>query len=209
MITNPVDYYNALQQIKDLNKPQYALLLPTDEKIYEIDLSTREIKAPKFLSLHTDHYAETIYFKVDRFYDNMDLADTVCTIQYLNDGVKKLTGEADTGRMYLVPFFDITTFKEEGKMLIPWQISGEVARAAGNITFSVRFFKLADNKKDYLYSINTSPATSKILIGMDLNLTDKNQDNFYVPADQVSEIYSRIDELSKQIDLYWVEVENI
>ena len=205
MITNPVDFYEALLQINDNNKPQYALLLPTDETIYDIDLSTREIKAPKYLSLHTDHYAETIYFKVDRFYDNMDLADTVCTIQYINDGVKKLTGEADEGRMYLVPFFDIATFKDEGKMLIPWQISGEVARAPGNLTFSVRFFKL-NEANEYIYSINTKPAVSKILSGMGLNLTDTNKDNFYVPADQVTEIYNRIDELSKLIDLYWIEV---
>ena len=108
MITNPNDYYNAIQQIKDLNKPQYAILLPVDEKIYNIDLDNRSIEAPEFLSLQTDHYAETVYFLVDRYYDNMDLADTICTVQYQNEKDKD-------GRIYLVPFFDITTYKRKIK----------------------------------------------------------------------------------------------
>ena len=43
MITSPLDYYNALLQIKDKNKPNYAILLPTDETIYDIDLNTRKV----------------------------------------------------------------------------------------------------------------------------------------------------------------------
>ena len=200
MITNAIDYYNAIIQIKDLNKPQYAILLPTDENIYDIDLNSRTVKAPDYLSLRTDHYAETIYFKVDRFYDNMDMADTVCTIQYLNSGIKD-----DSGKMYLVPFYDIYTYKEEKKILLPWQISGEATRAAGNLTFSFRFFKLNDEGQ-YIYSLNTIPVTSKILQGMDLNLTEDNKDDFYIEADEVSKMNTRIDELSKQIGLYWTEV---
>lgn len=198
MITSPLDYYNAIDQIKDKNKPHYAILLPTDETIYEIDLSTRKVEAPKFLSLQSDNYAETIYFKVDRFYDNMDLADTVCSIQYQNSGIKD-----DEGRMYLVPFFDITTYKKEKKILFPWQISGEVARAPGNITFSIRFFKLNDLGQ-YIYKVNTLPATSKILAGLDLNLDQ--YDNEYKNSDIITNLQNSINTLSNQIGVYWIEV---
>lgn len=201
MITNPIDYYNAIQQIKDLNKPQYAILLPTDEKIYNIDLDNRSIEAPEFLSLQTDHYAETVYFLVDRYYDNMDLADTICTIQYQNEKDKD-------GRIYLVPFFDITTYKKENKILIPWQISGEATRNAGTITFSVRFFKLNDfaesGKKDYIYSLNTKPAVSKILYGMDID--SENNENLYIPANIVTQLMNDIERVSRQSDLYWTEI---
>lgn len=201
MITNPIDYYNAIQQIKDLNKPQYAILLPTDEKIYNIDLDNRSIEAPEFLSLQTDHYAETVYFLVDRYYDNMDLADTICTVQYQNEKDKD-------GRIYLVPFFDITTYKKENKILIPWQISGEATRNAGIITFSVRFFKLNDfaenGKKDYIYSLNTKPAVSKILYGMDVD--SENNENLYIPADIVTQLMNDIERVSRQSDLYWTEI---
>ena len=202
MITNPIDYYNAIQQIKDKNKPQYAILLPTDENIYNIDLSTREVEAPEYLSLYTDQYAETVYFKADRYYDNMDLADTVCTIQYVNDGVKKLTGEEDEGRVYLVPFIDIFTFKKENKILIPWQISGEVARVPGNITFSIRFFKLNEIGQ-YIYNINTLPAKSKILNGLDLNLEE--YDDIYKDSDIITSLENRINDLSNLMGLYWIE----
>lgn len=201
MITNPNDYYNAIQQIKDLNKPQYAILLPVDEKIYNIDLDNRSIEAPEFLSLQTDHYAETVYFLVDRYYDNMDLADTICTVQYQNEKDKD-------GRIYLVPFFDITTYKKENKILIPWQISGEATRNAGTITFSVRFFKLNDfaenGKKDYIYSLNTKPAVSKILYGMDID--SENNENLYIPADIVTQLMNDIERVSRQSDLYWIEI---
>lgn len=201
MITNPNDYYNAIQQIKDLNKPQYAILLPVDEKIYNIDLDNRSIEAPEFLSLQTDHYAETVYFLVDRYYDNMDLADTICTVQYQNEKDKD-------GRIYLVPFFDITTYKKENKILIPWQISGEATRNAGTITFSVRFFKLNDfaenGKKDYIYSLNTKPAVSKILYGMDID--PESNENLYIPADIVTQLMNDIERVSRQSDLYWIEI---
>lgn len=201
MITNPNDYYNAIQQIKDLNKPQYAILLPVDEKIYNIDLDNRSIEAPEFLSLQTDHYAETVYFLVDRYYDNMDLADTICTVQYQNE-------KDEDGRIYLVPFFDITTYKKENKILIPWQISGEATRNAGTITFSVRFFKLNDfaenGKKDYIYSLNTEPAVSKILYGMDID--PENNENLYIPADIVTQLMNDIERVSRQSNLYWIEI---
>ena len=198
MITSPLDYYNTITQIKDKNKPHYAILLPTDETIYEVDLSTRKVEAPKFLSLQSDNYAETIYFKIDRFYDNMDLADTVCSIQYQNSSIKD-----DEGRMYLVPFFDITTYKEEKKILFPWQISGEVARAPGNITFSIRFFKLNDLGQ-YIYEINTLPATSKILAGLDLDLDQ--YDDEYKNSDIITNLQNSINTLSNQVGVYWIEV---
>ena len=46
MITTPQEYYDLLYRIQDENKPTLALLLPSDEKIFEIDLKTRKIDAP-------------------------------------------------------------------------------------------------------------------------------------------------------------------
>ena len=131
----------------------------------------------------------------------MDLADTICTVQYQNE-------KDEDGRIYLVPFFDITTYKKENKILIPWQISGEATRNAGTITFSVRFFKLNDfaenGKKDYIYSLNTEPAVSKILYGMDID--PENNENLYIPADIVTQLMNDIERVSRQSNLYWIEI---
>lgn len=198
MITSPLDYYNALLQVKDKSKPNYAILLPTDETIYNIDLNTRKVQAPKYLGVESDIYAETIYFKVDRFFDNMDLADTTCSIQYINNGIKD-----DTGNSYLVPFFDVTTYKKEQKILIPWQISNIVTKAPGDITFSFRFFKLNESNKN-IYELNTLPASSKILKGINIDL--EGYDDEYKDADIISNLQNRINELSNQVGTYWIEI---
>ena len=80
MITTPQDYNSKLHLIKNTNKPSIAVLLPSDEKIYNINLSERKIEAPEYLSIEKDHYAETIYFLVDRYYDNVDLVETTCIV---------------------------------------------------------------------------------------------------------------------------------
>ena len=80
MITTPEEYIAKLYLIQNNNLPTVALLLPSDETIYNIDLNSRTIEAPEFLSTETDHFAETIYFKVDRYFDNMDSTKTICII---------------------------------------------------------------------------------------------------------------------------------
>lgn len=67
------------------NIPTKAILLPSDETIYEIDLNSRVIKTPSFLSVKKDQAAETIYFLIDRFAGEIDLANTACLIQYRNE----------------------------------------------------------------------------------------------------------------------------
>ena len=80
MITNPNEYLAALAYIQDNNFPVQAVLVPASERTYEINLNTREVEAPKFISVEKDHKSETIYFKVDRFFDYMDLSQTACVI---------------------------------------------------------------------------------------------------------------------------------
>lgn len=77
-------------------------MMPDENNLYEIDLDSRIIKAPEFLSIEDDHAAQTIYFLVDRFYDNMDLSTTACVVQYINSNKEEY--------YYSVPFYDITTF---------------------------------------------------------------------------------------------------
>jgi hypothetical protein len=83
MITTAEQYNANLHLIHNNNPPTYAAL-PTPDYIYNIDISTREIDAPKFLGVETDNVSETIYFIVDRFADYMDLSTTSCVITYIN-----------------------------------------------------------------------------------------------------------------------------
>ena len=77
-----------------------------------------------------------------------------------------------------MPFYDITTCADEGKMIFPWCIDGVATEAAGQIQYSIRFYiteEVAEGKFKFLYNLNTIPTISKILHGMKFNLqVDEN-----------------------------------
>lgn len=196
MITTPKDYYNLYHRIQSENAPSLAILLPTDEKIYTVDLNARSVEVPEFLSVETDHRAETIYFKVNRFYDFFDLTQAVCIIHYVN-----ALGEV---RAYPVPYYDIETFGEEDLILFPWIIDGDATKAAGVITYSIRFYKLNESGKSYLYNINTLPVKSKILHGIG-KTEDIDVETDYL-ATLKDDIYQKIHDIAG-FDLYWEESE--
>jgi hypothetical protein len=119
VITNPNDYKEFLYQIQDPNRQTEAIILPINEPLYEIDLNTRTIMAPPYLSVEYDHNAETVYFLVDRYYELVDLSTLFCVIQYENASPVK----EERGHIYPIPYFDTSSsFVPEGKMIFPWRI---------------------------------------------------------------------------------------
>lgn len=169
MITSAQEYYENLYRIQDENPPTLALLLPSTERIYNIDLNSRTIEAPEYLSVETDHRAEAIYFKMPRFFDGVDLTTKVGLIQYEN--------AAGEGHVYVIPFYDVETADRldigigsgiRQTVLFPWLIDNNVAKKAGVVKYNIRFYELA-SEAQVLYSLNTLPAESKILHGIDLS----------------------------------------
>jgi hypothetical protein len=128
MITTAEQYNANLHLIYNVNPPIYATL-PTADNIYNIDINTREIDAPRFLAVEKDNISETIYFIVDRYADYMDLATTCCVITYTN--------AAKNTRTYAVPFYDIYTFGDNKKMIIPWCLDAGVTEAPGVVEFAL------------------------------------------------------------------------
>lgn len=202
MITTPKDYASLLYLLQDSNRQVTAIQLPSDEKIYNIDLNTRIIEAPQFLSVKQDHNAETIYFKVDRYFDNTDLSrsDISIVIQYENND----PDPKKRGFVYAPPFKDITTLEKEGKILFPWVIEGPATAFAGKVTFSIRFYKL-NSKSFYEYNLNTLPCTSQVLHGMDMYKTVNG--NYADLPTEIEKIYTRIEEVDRAHDLYWITIE--
>lgn len=197
---------DVLQQIQQNNISPSAdgqlpapetIIMPTSQKLYEVDLSTRTISGPETLSVQSDHYAETVYFIMDRYYDHMDLAQTNCVVQYVSNGESYI---------YAVPFCDITTY--EGKMIIPWSISLSATKNSGNIRYFIKFYLLEkgdNNEANLIYSLNTLPANSKVL-------TTLSQDDF-VEEDQTLELPNRYSELisdfiqiADSATVYWTDV---
>ena len=195
MQTISTEYWRNLYRIQqDHNLPSLALLIPSTENIYELNLNTRVITPPEFLSNYTDHGAEVLYFKCDRFYDYMDLANCAIVIQY-----KNAKGES---RLYAVPFVDVATCSLENKMLIPWCVDGNVTAQAGEVTFSIRFYKIDINGTELVYSLSTLPAKSKVLETM--NVVEDNGEAFVFTPSQYEELVARIQAYENMNDLEWI-----
>ena len=199
MITNSNDYEKLLWQIQSNAPIQKAILLPTDEQIYDIDLNTRKVSVPKYLSVKDDHQAETIYFKFDRFYENMDLSTTGCIIKYINAEKNSF--------IYPVPFYDIHTAGAENKIIIPWCIQGQATKKAGTIKFSVCFFKINEDH-ELSYTLNTLVAESEILQGQNEQNFDNLSSSSITLDNNLLELIWELERLSQEqkLAVYWVDV---
>ena len=213
MITTQEEYYHLLYRIQENNAPTTAILLPSTERTYYIDLNKREIEAPEFLSVEHDHTAETLYFVVDRYYDHQDLSQMTCVIQYVNAN--------NESYVYLVPYYDIDTLGNEfvNRMIIPWNIGGNVTAYPGEVTFSFRFYKIdpyvlqasytdehgnfvvPNDKTIFLYNLSTQAATSKVLHGIGTEILE--EEYYYIAPSEVLNIYQKIDDLQKLTVQYW------
>ena len=80
-VENLEQFFGSIQEIAALDSKY--LRLPLDEPMFEIDANSRKINvdATPFkangLSVQGDHLAETVFFKIDRYYDTMDLMNTI------------------------------------------------------------------------------------------------------------------------------------
>ena len=204
MITTAEDYYGLLYKVQDKNAPSIAVLLPTDEKIYEVDLDTRQIEAPEYVSVSSDHLAEVIYFKCPRFYDGVDLAETTCVIEYINAKGKAY--------FYPVPFFDVSTYstynpetlEEEPHILFPWAIDSSVCAAAGKVQFAIRFYQLGGKDGTKLeYNISTLPAETSVLEGL---ASDLDYEEYTDTLKAYGETVLQYLKNASDVGVFWLDV---
>lgn len=178
--------------------------IPSDEQVYNINLNTREVETPEYLSILEDHNAEVIWFKADRFYDDVDLFGATCWIQYKN---------ADGESYVTVTLPKVIAESDHDKLYIPWPITNSVAKATGNVSFSFKFFKIGEDKRVY-FSLHTKPAVSKILLGLDVKLDEFLQDDkddskidpqYSEFIKMYQELTNAYTQLSGEYNLYWLE----
>lgn len=200
------DYYDTLLDIqKNYRSANLKFPLYTTEgdenlnvqPLIDIDLNKREIILPPeyqdFLSMERDHYAETVYFKVDRYFEDVDLFRTVIVVEYID-----ATGK--NSRIFPVALKDIIS--EPGKIIFAWCIGNEATRVAGTIKFAVRFYLVNEQEKKFDYNLSTQPQYGNILHGMDeIDWQEEYADKFTPSI--VEEVLAAI-ETAKFI--YWTDV---
>ena len=146
-------------------RPDYVLI-PSDEEPFEINANTREIKVPsttfgKCAGVVGDDMCEIITFVIDRYFDYTDLAQANICIQWKLPGADGEEGVSHIGLRDLIT--------SSGKIRFGWPLTKELTKTAGNITFSVRFYKEKvineddENKETKIvYLFNTKTATIPI-----------------------------------------------
>lgn len=190
---------NFLFEISSQNPPTLAELPNATKKMYEVNLETRQIQSPDFLSVTQDHRAEIVYFVLDRYFDYMDLSNTTCIISYV--------APDKSTYVYIVPYYDIYTYRAYNKMIIPWEIDGSATQYKGILQYSICFYKISGEGQSakLAYKLNTLPAQSEILEG--LNVDPLNKDIIDFETQAYEQIMQHISELKRNQGIYWEIVE--
>lgn len=175
-------YFNNIQDLAKIDKK--FTILPTDEDYFEIDANSRAITIPATfkkngIGVKGDQVAEIIYFRVDRYYDFMDLAlDNVdIVIQW-----KNANNKVGTSSVWLK---DIDTYTD--KLVFGWPIDRDITETEGVLQFSVRFISFDDNK-NIIYSLSTLTSS----VGINPSITEIDPDNLFLSEDVNEMIFNRI-----------------
>lgn len=206
MIISEQEYVSILHQINNPNLFFNYIQAPADEKLYKIDLNTKEIEAPDNLGSQGSHNSEIIWFVVDRFFDMRDLSTCACWIEYVN---------ADKESYYFStvfkPFLDM---EGNEKLAIPWVISKEVTKIAGTVEFAFHFYNTIQTNDttgnpigvQYSFILNTKAAKSKVLNGISI-VAPASDATAYFAESRLEQIEQDLATLAGKYVLYWTGLE--
>ena len=146
-------------------------ILPLDENYFNIDTNTRMIEVPASfrkngVGVQGDMGAETIYFKVPRYFDAMDLNNTDIYIQWQYTNSQNGQSEQGISREWVR---DIES--EDDYLIFGWVLGGRITEEAGSLQFSVRFIRgqKDDDKNVTEISYSLSTLTATVMINPGLN----------------------------------------
>lgn len=198
MITDSKEYINFLKEIQDSGTTTYSAL-PSTEPRFLINANKRKITIPSefsFLSVRYDHQAETVYFEIDRYFDDVDLSQHTCIVQFIN---KDEYGNVSEG-YYRVPVIDVTTV--DGKIVFGWLIESGATKYAGNIEFSIRFYSITGEGDEikFLYNFNTVPSKSTILDTLQVYGAEySHPSEFEIWAAKITDVVKNIGQAEKSL----------
>ena len=208
------EYFGIIETITNCINTNYQILpliardgeWIKDEVPFVIDANTRVINPPNnnyTYAVSGDDLAETIYFTIDRYFDNIDLSTKNIAVLSQINGQKRLTE---------ITFKDITSMPN--MIIFGWPISKILTeKTSGILEFSVRFYTLNGSSIDY--SLSTLPAKLNIKYTLDFtkeedvvmdNASDRAKDllanaNIYGTAAVRTPIFHLGDESIEPIDL--------
>ncbi len=148
-ISSIQEYFSHLKDFYDLKAygGDVYIMLPLDEPYLEINANSRDIVIPaefkkNGFGVEDDNTAENLIFKMPRFFDAMDLLNTIIRVQWIN-----AKGEEGVSEIQI-----IDAKKNADYIYFMWPLTTEVTDYKGTISFSVRFYQLELGRVVYSYS---------------------------------------------------------
>ena len=181
------EYFQHLHEIS-LKDPS-LIILPLDEEKFFIDGNSRKIAVPQAFTkngvgVQGDHYAEYIYFEIDRYFENIDFGSPSITavVEFVDANQQKHFTKA------WIKYTD----EKSSKVLIGWPITQDVTSKAGSIKFSVRLFELEGNS--YKRSFGTLIGQLVVNPSLDFAISKAEIDNIQgkLDADVEGEVLRRM-----------------
>lgn len=180
-------YFQHLNEISQ--KDPSLIILPLDEEKFFIDGNSRKITVPQAFTkngvgVQGDHYAEYIYFEIDRYFENIDFGSPSITavVEFIDANQQKHFTKA------WIKYTD----EKSSKVLIGWPITQDVTSKAGPIKFSVRLFELEGNS--YKRSFGTLIGQLVVNPSLDFAISKAEIDNIQgkLDADVEGEVLRRM-----------------
>ena len=181
------EYFQHLHEIS-LKDPS-LIILPLDEEKFFIDGNSRKITVPQAfvkngVGVQGDHYAEYIYFEIDRYFENIDFGSPSITavVEFVDANQQKHFTKA------WIKYTD----EKSSKVLVGWPITQDVTSKAGPIKFSVRLFELEGNS--YKRSFGTLIGQLVVNPSLDFAISKAEIDNIQgkLDADVEGEVLRRM-----------------
>lgn len=163
--TSVQEYFSHLKDLLDAGGKKF-LMLPLDEPVFEIDANKREITVPAVfkkngISVKGDEIAESLIFRINRFFDYADLNEMIVQVQWEN--ANKEQGISD--------IYVVDAERSADYLYLMWPLTEKITRYPGTIKFSVRFYNALESGK-LAYSFATKIAAATINDGHNFNMTD-------------------------------------
>lgn len=175
---------NHLAVLKSIqtSNARLASVVNLEQPIIEIKVDERTIVLPKtyqkFLAIQNDHVADSVYFCIDRYFDGVDLATKTCVVEYLNGATPQ--------EFRIAPILDVDITTDPNKVYFAWKLTRGATKAAGKISFAVRFYEIDPNTGDFIYNLSTSPCQATILKGLGNSVIEDNPNDDWALDDRLS-----------------------
>lgn len=182
-------YFQHLNEISQ--KDPSLIILPLDEEKFFIDGNSRKIAVPQAFTkngvgVQGDHYAEYIYFEIDRYFENIDFGSPSITavVEFIDANQQKHFTKA------WIKYTD----ENSSKIIIGWPITQDVTSKAGTIKFSVRLFELNTDGNSYKRSFGTLIGQLVVNPSLDFAISKAEIDNIQgnLNDDVENEVLSRM-----------------